>query len=233
MGNVQRILMTGLIALAPLTAQSQGGQQNRVVVVEGKTGQAAVIQKDGRTYVDLEALTQITKGSLSFDGNRIILNLPGSNLGTPSSEPPPAAPHAPQAASGLSREFMRAGIEEFATMREWASTLAYAIQNGYQVTEEWVANYREQAARNLSVAASAASTSDDHNALQLLTHEFQAVQEWSDKLVQERKSMDTAKYALSPGSLREDPQSQKIIACGRFLAQMLGSGSFQDDPSCH
>jgi hypothetical protein len=45
--------------------------------------------------------------------------------------------------------------------------------------------------------------------------------------------MDTAKYTTSPNALREDPLSQKLIACGHFLAQMLGSATFQDDASCH
>lgn len=128
---------------------------------------------------------------------------------------------------------MRAGIEEFATMREWASTLAYAIQNGQPVTENWVANYREQAARDLRLAAAAASTEADRKALQLLTNEFDAVRDWCNRLVQERKAMDTAKYALSANALQDDPSSQKIVACGHFLSTMLGSGSFQDDPSCH
>jgi len=47
-----------------------------------------------------------------------------------------------------------------------------------------------------------------------------------------KKRMDVGKYATSPGALREDPASQKIIKCGHFLAAMLGSGEFQDDGSC-
>jgi hypothetical protein len=128
---------------------------------------------------------------------------------------------------------MRAGIEEFATMREWASTMANAVQNGYQITDEWAANYREQAANNLRLASAAATTEGDRKALQLLTNEFEAVKEWSNRLVEAKRSMDTAKYALSPGALRDEALSQKIISCGRFLAKMLGSSSFEDDPSCH
>jgi len=118
-------------------------------------------------------------------------------------------------------------------MREWASTLEYAIQNGYPITEHWAANSREQAAHDLRLAAAAVSNESDRNALQLLTNEFEAVREWSNKLVQERKAMDTAKYAISANALRNDPTSQKIITCGHFLATMLGRGSFKDDPSCH
>jgi hypothetical protein len=38
---------------------------------------------------------------------------------------------------------------------------------------------------------------------------------------------------LSVGAVQNDPLSQKIIACGRFLGSMLGSGTFEDNPSCH
>ena len=221
-----------LLFLLPGITWAQSEQRGRIFVINGQAGQANVVDIGGRAYVDVEQLAQITHASLSFSANRIIFSL-STSIASPPTESAVVPPHTPQSDSGLSREFMRAGIEEFATMREWASTLAYAIQNGYQVTESWASDYREQAANNLRLASAAASTEADRNALQFLTNEFEAVREWSNRLVQERKSMDTAKYALSPNALREDPQSQKIIACGRFLASMLGSGSFQDDPSCH
>jgi hypothetical protein len=225
------IALVVLLFVSGITwAQVQG--QTRTLVINGQSGQTEVVEIDGRVYVDLAALAQISNGSLHFEARRIILNLPMPSVSTteaPATVPPPS----PVDDAGLSRDFMRAGIEELATMREWASTLAYAIKNGYQVTEDWAANYREQAAHNLRLASAAAVTDGDRNALQLLTNEFEAVRQWSDKLVQEKKSMDTAKYALSPNALQNDPQSQKIVSCGRFLAAMLGSASFQDDPSCH
>jgi hypothetical protein len=95
------------------------------------------------------------------------------------------------------------------------------------------ANSREQGAHDLKLAAAAVSNESDQNALQLLTNEFEPMRKWSNKLVQERKAMDTAKYAISDNALRNDPTSQKIITCGHFLATMLGNGSFKDDPSCH
>jgi len=212
---------------------AQHEQQGRVFTISGQAGQATIVEVGGRAYVDVEGLTQIMRGALSFSANHIILTLPAS-VATPSAtEAATERAHSPGSDSGLSRDFMQAGIEEIATMREWASTLGNAIQNGYQVTESWTSNYREQTVRDLRLASAAAATDADRNALQLLTNEFDAVREWSNKLVQERKSMDAAKYALSPNALRSDPLSQKIIACGHFLAAMLGSGSFQDDPSCH
>jgi hypothetical protein len=220
------LLLTG-ITLA------QHEQEGRVFTISGHAGQATVIEIGGRAYVDVEGLTQIMRGALSFSANHIILSLPASVTPSSATEPAAERAHSPVSDSALSRDFMRAGIEEIATMREWASTLGNAIQNGYQVTENWTANYREQTVRDLRLASAAASTDADRNALQLLTNEFDAVREWSSKLVHERQSMDTAKYSLSPNALRDDPSSQKIITCGHFLAAMLGSGSFQDDPSCH
>jgi len=104
---------------------------------------------------------------------------------------------------------------------------------GVSIKEEWVARYREQAASGLRLASVAASTNADRSALQLLTNEFDGVRDWSNKLVAAGKAMDTAKYSMSENAVRNDPQSQKLITCWRFLASMLGSGSFQDDSSCH
>jgi hypothetical protein len=229
-------LIFGMLFLLLLSVVSpaQNGKQSRVLVIDGQTGQAPVIEKDGRTYVELEALTEITHGSLSFKADRIVLSLPTANVNpSPAAESPEKPTHSPPAESGLSRKFMLAGIEQIATIREWAKTLAYAIENGYPITEQWEAQSRDQAAHNLRLASVAASNESDRNALQLLTNESEAVREWSNKLVQERKAMNTAKYAISENALRDDPASQKIIACGHFLATMLGSGSFKDDPSCH
>ena len=206
------------------TPWAQATQQHRTVVVNGQAGEAAAVQINGRAYIDLETLARIGNGSLRFQGTQIILTLPIA-IGDASESQHPAT-------TGLSREFMKAGIEEIALLREWASPLANAMQNGYPVTENWVAGYREKAASGLRLTTVAATTSEDHNALQLLTNEFEAVKEWSNKLVETRKSMD-AKYSISASALQDDPLSQKIVNCSRFLGPMLEGGSFQDDPSCH
>lgn len=217
-----------VLIVAGLLSFARAEQQSGVLVIKGQAGQAPVVQIDGRPYVDLRSLAELTNASLSFKANRIIMTFPSSSSSSAEVEPSPAA-----SPSGLSSGFMQAGIETVALMREWASPLAYAIQNNYQVTEQWVAGYRENAANQLRLASVAASTDADRSALQLLTNEFQFVQQWSENLVAAKRSMDTAKYAMSPDALRNEPLSQKIIACGRFLATMLGSSSFQDDPSCH
>lgn len=227
------VLHSALVASTVTMLLAQTEQRINALEIDGRAGRAEVIQKDGRAYVDLRSLVEITGSTMSVRSGLIVLRLPlanshGNAVGTPeASEPNPPDEHA------LSRDFTRAGIEAIATMREWASTLAYAIENNYQVTEEWIAKYREQAQHDLRLASTASSTDADRKGLQLLTNEFETVRIWSDKLVQAKRSMDTAKYAMSAGALRNEPLSQKIIACGHFLASMLGSGSYKDDPSCH
>ena len=226
-------MLAAVALLLPVVVSAQNQQKSRILVIEGGSGHASVRELDGRAYVDIEGLTQITRGSLRYSADTIILTLPTSSGSSSTGMTSTEQPSHPVDDSDLSSAFMRAGIEEIATLREWGSTLAYAIQNNYGVTEGWAAKYRDQAAHNLELASAAATTNGDRNATQLLTKEFEAVRDWSNRLVQEKKTMDTAKYALSPNALREDPQSQKIINCGRFLAQMLGSGKFTDDASCH
>ncbi len=225
------LVFTALLS-GPTFAQKQ---QQRNFVVNGQNGKAEVIDQNGRLFVDVSALASIGKGSVSFSGPSIVLTLPAaaSAMAGANVVEPPAATVPPANHSALSREFMMAGIEELARLREWTTTLASAIRGGYGVTDDWVNGYRDQASQSLQIAEAAASTEGDRNAAQLLRHAFGLVQQWSDKLVAAKKSMDTAKYTISQNALREDPTSQKLITCGHFLAQMLGSGTFQTDSSCY
>jgi hypothetical protein len=217
------LLITSGIAFGQIEHQSAA------LVINGNAGKAPVIQENGRTYVDAEALAHIANGSLSFSANRIVLTIP------PPADGASAAAEAPKAAddSALSREFMKAAIEEIALLREWGASVGYAVQNGYPIQEAWVNGYQEKAASGARLASAAASTTADKNAVQLLNNEFEGVRQWSNQLVEASKNMNTAKYSMDPGALRAEPLSQKLIACYRFLGSMLGSGSFQDDSSCH
>lgn len=227
------VLRSALVSSTVTMLLAQTDQRINALEIDGRAGRAEVIQRDGRAYVDLRSLVEITGSTMSVRSGLIVLTLPlanshGNAPGTPeASETNPPDEHA------LSRDFSRAGIEAIATMREWASTLAYAIENNYQVTEEWIAKYREEAQHDLRIASTASSTDGDLKGLQLLTNEFETIRIWSDKLVQAKRSMDTAKYAMSAGALRNEQLAQKIIACGHFLAAMFGSSSYKDDPSCH
>jgi hypothetical protein len=211
-------------------SSAQASSETETLVVNGKSGEAMVVRLNGRTFVDLESLARIAGGSLAFQGSQVTLALPGSSATAPATDSQVNSPAAP---TGLSRDFREAAIETLAQMREWASTMANAIQYGYAITDDWAAGYREKAATSLRQASVSASTDSDRSALALLTNEFQNVETWSNELLEAKKNMATAKYATSNGALRNEPLSQKIIKCGHFLGAMLGSGDFKDDPSCH
>ena len=229
----ERIIPLLLTAVLIGGAFGQSKQQARSLIVNGHSGEAEVIEQNGRLFVDVSALANIGKGSASFSGPGIVLKLPGWPSDTRSAgTAEPTAALRPSNSAALSQEFMKAGIEEIARLREWATTLAAAIRGSYGVTDEWVNGYRDQASQSLQLTDATASTDGDRNAAQLLHRAFNLVQQWSDQLVAAKKSMDTAKYTISPNALREDPLSQKLITCGRFVTQMLGSGTFQDDASC-
>jgi hypothetical protein len=217
-----------VILSASECALTQAGQENRTLVINGQKGEAAILQVNGRSYIDLETLARIANGSVGFQGNQIVLTLPVHAMSSPATAPAAGQPiH-----TGFSRDFMAAGIEEMAVIREWRSAIAYAIQNGYPIAGDWVASYRGRAAESLRLASIAASTDSDQNALQLLTNEFETVRKWSGNLVEARRSMDASKY-MSPDALENDVQFQKILSCAHFLTPVLASGKFQDDPSCH
>ena len=182
-----------------------------------------MLQINGRSYVDITALARLINGSLSFKGNQVILTLPGSGDNTPS----PAA--ATQPASAFSKDFLRAGIEEMSVIREWRSALLDAVQNGYPVTDAFVATYRGQASTSLRLASVAASTDADHSAFQLLSNEFDNMQKLSNKVLAARKDMNY----ISADALKDDPLNQQVLTCARSLAAMASSGQFQDDGSCH
>jgi len=217
-----------LISLFAVTASAQAGAQLRTLVVNDHSGKVALLEMDDKTYIDLKRLVQIADGTIDYQGNQIVVTVPG-----PIANAPAATEVEGSSGSGLTRDFRKAAIEGISLMREWASNLANAIQNGYPVSENWVSGYRARAQNGVAIASAAASSDADRNGYELLNHEFEAVQEWSNKLLEARKSMNAAKYAMSATALQNDPLSQKIVTCGRFLGQMLASGTFQDDPSCH
>jgi hypothetical protein len=208
-------------------APTQDNRLKRTLVVNGQSGDATIVQINGRSYIDLETLARIANGSLSFQGTRIVPTIPSSSADTP-----PMVPADRQATdSGLSNDFMRAAIQDLATIKEWYSTLAYAIQRGVPGDGSRVFIYRDKAAQGLKLATVAASNDPDQSALQLLTTHFNNVQKWSNALVESRKSLGTANYSMSPNALNDDPLYQTITRCSQFLGTMLAGGKFENDGS--
>jgi hypothetical protein len=222
-------LLVALFLVVPGIALSQDAKQNRTLIVNGQSTQVPVVQVNGRSYVDLEALASVVNASLSFAGTQIAFSMPLRSTGAPAAVPQRPVPStAPASNPGFSKGFLNAGIEEAATLREWHTALASAIQNGYPVTAGMLAPYRAQATTNLRLAQTAASTDSDHSAYQLLNNEFQNMAKLSDKYIAARAAMTY----ISPDALQDDSLNQRFVACGRSLGAMAASGQFVDDGSC-
>ena len=209
--------------IVPGLVLSQTEQQSRTLIVDGQPGQMKVMEIDGRSYVDLESLARIANGTLGFSGKQITLTLPVIRTASVAALP------SPPANSGFSKQFLRAGIEEMALIREWRSALVNSIENNYPIQEDWVESYRGRAFTSLGLASVAASTDSDRSAVQLLSNELDNMKALSVKLLAERKMM----HIVSPENLNDDPLNQNILTCARSLASMAVGGQFVDDPSCH
>jgi len=214
-------LMAGAaIVMVPVLGISQGSQ---TLILSGHEGSVPVTQTNGRTYVEVEALARLANGSVSFHGSQVVLTLPAGSGGSAES-----APQLP-AASGFSKGFLRAGIEAMATIREWHSALASAIENSYPITQDWLSPYQGQAGTNLRLAQVAITTDDDKSAFQLLSRVFQKMKQLNDKYVAAKANMSY----IAPNSLQRDELNQSIVSCGKALAAMAANGQFSDTTSCH
>jgi hypothetical protein len=218
---VGRMIVTVALAV-PTLAVAQVVRQTRTLIVNGHSGDTAVVEIEGRSYVELEALVRIANGSLRFNGNQISVTLPAGGGGSERAlATPPANP-------GFSKEFLKAGIEQMAVIREWRIALTNAIERGYPVTEDWVAAYRNQATQNLRLASVAASTDADRNAVRLLGSELNNMNKLNQRFLDANQSMTM----VPTDALKGDPLDQKIVNCGHSLAAMASSGQFVDDGSC-
>jgi hypothetical protein len=225
---IDKLSTAGLVVVVllamPGLALSQSVQQKGALIVSGQPGQTPVLQIDGRSYVEIEALARLASGSLSFKGNQVTLTLPSSSVSVPAA----VAPVSQAASSGFSKDFLKAGIEAGSTIREWRTALSSAVQNGYPVTDDFVARYQAQSVTSLRLASVAVSTDSDRSAFQLLSNVFDKMQKLSNKIVAARQNMNY----ISGDALRDDPLNQQILNCARSLASMAASGQFQDDGSC-
>ncbi len=233
-GNFRFFLPLGFVlALAGvLFAQSA---PNKILIVNGKSAGPAVRQIDGRSYVDIETLAQVTNGVVTIERHRIVLTIPasdsGATAGATASAAPPNAPPA-QPPQGLSRDFASAAIAELAEMREMRGVIKAMITYGLAVSDTWAQDDQGRVMTGLRQAEVAATTEDDQRALQLLQNEADKLASWADSVFAARQVLNGA-MTVDPNALQNDPALAKIRSCGQFLNAMLVSGAFADDPSCH
>jgi hypothetical protein len=219
--NLQYGVVFGIIlSLAGvLLAQST---PDKILVVNGRTAGAPVVQIDGRFYVDIETVAQITNGVVTLQSDRIVLTIPASI----SSAPPPQAPE------GLTKEFARVGIAELAEMREWRGAIGAVRTYNVPFVGTWPQDYHDRVEGSLMQVAVAASTASDRDALQLLRNEFANLADWVSNVVATRQALNATK-TVDPNMVQNDQALAKISECSSFLSGMLVSGMFADSPSCH
>ena len=252
-GNFRFFLPLGFVlALAGVLFAQSTPNKNKILVVNGKSAGPAVRQIDGRSYVDIETLAQVTNGVFTVERHRILLTIPAADSGaTPSAPPASAAPpadaapvatapaDAPPASAlpaqppqGLSRDFASAAITALAEMREMRGAVRAMITYGLAVSDTWTQDDQGRVMTGIRQAEVAASTDADLSALQLLQNEADQLASWADGVFAARQVLNGA-MTVDPDALRNDPALAKIRSCGQFLNAMLVSGSFADDPSCH
>jgi len=225
---MKRHVIVGAMLVWSIMALAQS-LERETLSVQGYQGQATVIRNHGRVFVDVQDLARITKGSLSFEEDRVILTL------APSDASDPARDTAMKL--GFSPAFMKAAIEAMASIREWGGMLQVIVQNGYPVGKAMAGNtiraYQGRAADSVALASAAASTDDDHRGIELLRNEFSNLQGWAESFLDARNSLSAVNLTTSEHPLKDDFEAQKIMSCGQFLAQMFAGGIFEDDAACH
>ena len=227
---IRRTAVTlGTSAMMVLMASAQTQRQREVMYIQDFPGQADVIRLQGRVLVDVQELARITKSSLTYEGNHVILTLPRRDASEQAGSDAEKA--------GFSPAFRRAAIEAMASIREWGGTLQVVVENGYPVGKAMAGNsiraYEGRAADSVALVASAASTDSDHRGLELLRNEFNNMQTWAESFVNARNEMRAVNLTTSEHALKDDDEAQKIIHCGQFLAQMFAGNTFEDDAACH
>src|SRR6202158_1339808 len=251
-GNFRFFLPLGFVlALAGVLFAQSTPNKNKILVVNGKSAGPAVRQIDGRSYVDIETLAQVTNGVFTVERHRILLTLPASDSvaaasAAPASAPPvnvatgpadaadaaPASAPPPQPPPGLSRDFASAAIAALAEMRELRGAVRAMITYGLAVSDTCAQDDQGRGMTGIRQAEVAAATDAELNALQLLQNEADKLGSWADSVFAARQVLNGAK-TVDPNALQNDPALAKIRSCGQFLNAMLVSGAFADDPSCH
>jgi len=199
---------------------------SRSLVVNGKQVDAPLVQFEGHSYADIQALAEALNGSLTFEPNRVVLTLPGPESTTSSGEAP--AHEVPP----LSRDFARAAIAEIAGLREWRGVITTIITYGLPVVGTWPQDYHDRVEADLMQTQVAASNESDQKAVQLIENEFANTEAWTSDVVSARQALNAAR-SVDPNALQNDVLLTKITNCGRFLSNMIVSGLYSDDLSCH
>lgn len=218
--SLKRVVLLGVVLSIGGVLYAQRTPDKKLIL-NGKATSASVVQIDGHAYLDVEALAQITNGSVRIEPNQIVLAIPNTNFDANTAQSTPA----------LTKDFASAAIATLAEMKEWRGAMGAMVTFGLAVDGSWAQVYHERVQASLEQAKVAASTNSDHDALQLLNTQDANLAKWESMVVAERQNHNGAR-TVAANSLRDDPVLIKFSSCARFLSTMLGSGIFADNPNC-
>jgi hypothetical protein len=223
MKNIFAVPATVLIALLmlPVKADAQTPPKPSTFTIAGHPGEAQLLQVNGKSYVEVQTLARLTKGTLSFKANRTILTLPPAELAATAPTPP--------VKTGFSTAFVQASIEELSIIREWRFAIVSSVQNNTPASEDWISEEHRLANKNLALAIAAATTDDDRSASPLLTSEFNHMQELSELYLAIRQQA----AFISADSFHSTPLEDQILSCARDFVSMTENHEFQDQTDCH
>jgi hypothetical protein len=205
---------------ASFLAYPQSAPDARTLSIAGRSESAKILELSGKSYVEVEDVARLTRGSLAFKANQVLLTLPVEPAQSPGAAPP--------ATQGFSKEFLQAGIEQMSAIREWRITIVNSIHDNSPVSADWIAELQRRAQKNLALVGAARSTEADQNGYLLLAAEFANMQKLSDRFLSKRKQLQY----IDPDSIDNDPLDQQILACARSLASMAAANQFHDEASC-
>ena len=217
MRNVLRLTLLLSLAGCVLTP-GQSASDGRTFSILGQSQHANILELNGKSYVAIEDVARLTRGSISFNANQVLLSLPAQ----------PASAAAAPTTQGFSKEFRETGIELMSSLREWRITIVNSIQNNSLVSEEWVSDLQRRAQRSLALVGSARSTQDDRSGYVLLAAEFANMRKLSDNFLSKRRQIQY----VDPHSIDNDPLDRQIVACGRSIAAMAADNQYRDEAAC-
>jgi hypothetical protein len=212
------LLSTILLLAASIFTPGQSPSDGRTFSIVGHTEHAKILELNGKSYVAIEDVARLTRGSISFNSNQVLLSLPAQSASTGASP----------ITQGFSKEFRQTGIELMSSLREWRITIVNSIQNNFPVSPEWISELQRRAQSNLALVGVARSTQDDRSGYVLLAAEFANMRKLSDGFLAKRRQLQY----IDPRSIDNDPLDRQILACGRSIASMAAENQYRDEAAC-
>jgi len=208
------------VLMLPANGSAQAPKKPSILTIAGHPGEAQLLQLNGKSYVDIETLALLTKGTLSFKANQTILTLQAST--------PEVQASTAQVKPGLSRAFIQASVEEITVILEWRNAIVNAVQINTPLSEDWVAARHRLAEKNLALASAAVASDEDRSAYPLLSAEFNNMQKLSELYLATRNQ----NRFISPQNFGNAPLEEQILSCAQGFATMTEKHEFQDQATC-